>query len=93
MANNRMYLRCKGCGACLMLAKHWAGPWVSWDTNLKRLDNYFEWHFGCASYSTEHGPEDFELIFEMDDDFEDKYRNWLDDLPECVRDEIEKECC
>lgn len=87
MANNRMYLRCKGCGGCILISMRWGDEWQVWHHTADSLGLSFFWHHGCVPVRGEHGPGDFELIYETNEDFAAKYRNWLEDLKEVDCDE------
>ena len=49
MANNRLYLRCKGCGSLFMLAKRAGDPYSIFDpdTFAERLGAWFQGHGWC----------------------------------------------
>lgn len=78
MADNRMYLRCKGCGGCILLAKQFGLNW-EWNrfNSINTLNDYFDWHIGCVD---DRPAGDFELLYETEDDFNEKYKDWRDDL-------------
>jgi len=74
MANNRMYLRCKGCGKTFLLAKFY--PSTGYYTNVidefaeeyvNRLDKYLDKHRGGCS-CTEDPENIFEIVYEHADD-------------------------
>lgn len=73
MANNRMYLRCRGCGEELMLGKTLGNGWYT-PVGGVELDEFFERHehcfcglseetCGCNPYDSFHF-EPFELTYE-----------------------------
>lgn len=89
MADNRIYLRCKGCGRVLLLGKRLGGGyyWHNYgkENNARlckepgyrrrddrpledRLNEFYDEHFCCGS----EGPDCFEIVYEMDEDFEEK---------------------
>lgn len=66
MANDRMYLRCKGCKKAMMLAKHFLTPWFaeSYATGwqLDDLMNvFFKEHYMCGTDANECN---FDIVFE-----------------------------
>lgn len=61
MANNRIWLRCKQCGECLFLGKHFMGEyyWANYsneDVHLEdKLNDFFEKHCWCEEpYNKQH---------------------------------------
>lgn len=85
MADNRMYLRCKGCGAEMMLAKM-GGYWMDWffvKTNAdkgRELNEFLEAHSHCCDdvdpdlldWKDWQDARPFELVYENDDDWQKK---------------------
>ena len=84
MADNRMYLRCKGCGAEMMLAKMGCG--MDWYFNSRdeakgrELSNFLEAHGHCCD-DVDDGLKDwdewqnarpFEIVYENDPDWHKK---------------------
>lgn len=51
MANNRMYLRCKGCGACLFLGKTFLSGYYAPRPDLlgQEIDMFFKDHNYCEN--------------------------------------------
>lgn len=67
MANNRLYLRCTGCGKMIMVAKHFGGPW-----DMRNSDYVSEFliEHSCylmCGYNDEATENLFEFINENDD--------------------------
>lgn len=73
MANNRIYLRCRGCGECLFLGKsNLGGFWydtVGMDLPPleRRLNDFYADHNYCGRERTAYTPYDTEA-FPMPDD-------------------------
>lgn len=67
MANNRMYIRCRGCGEELYLGKHFGDCWYysgynSGITLEEKLNDFYEKHAYCGGYPL----ECFEIKYEYD---------------------------
>ena len=83
MSNNRMYLRCKGCGAEMMLGKVTGGDWhnvKSHEEKGRELEEFINHHGHCFEGLSEEtcggvNPYDdihfepFELTYESQEDF------------------------
>lgn len=69
MANDRLYLRCRQCGAMISISKHFLTPWYIHPEKLEEINQFFEDHWFCeeAKYNT--APNSFELVSEMGDGF------------------------
>lgn len=69
MANDRLYIRCRQCGATKFLSKHCLTPWYIRPEKLEEINKFFEEHWFCekAKYNT--APNSFELVSEMGDGF------------------------
>ena len=72
MANNRIYLRCKKCGAGCFIGKSFGCEYTTWqlkDNELEeKLNDFFEEHCWC-----EHTPEENkEWINDLEPKFEPK---------------------
>lgn len=64
MANNRMWLKCVGCGERHLLAKR-HGSWGAWEGDL---DTFLDEHTWCRpNVNGQWGGEDFALEFEQTD--------------------------
>jgi hypothetical protein len=80
MANNRMYLKCKGCGEEFMLAKCFGEGYYMDDyleayhgkTTMERLNNFFDEHHICYKNETDDNPMNwhYENGFELTYEFE-----------------------
>lgn len=69
MANNRLYIRCKGCGAELYLAKNFAYAYIVNDDIEEKLTKFFEDHAFCdCKDNKHHDGGTFELIDEWGDE-------------------------
>lgn len=83
MANNRMYLKCNGCGKAIFLGKHFGDPWyISKDKD--EIDSFFRRHYDHTEDLCMHG-NDFSLVYENTDEFEIEYIN---ETPDYVKEEI-----
>jgi hypothetical protein len=87
MADNRMYLRCKGCGAEMMLAKM-GGNWMDWffvktdEAKGRELSEFLDAHSHCCDdvdpnlldwdWKDWQDARPFELVYENDDDWRKK---------------------
>ena len=83
MANNRMYLRCKGCGEEMMLGKTTGNGWhnvKSFEEKGRELEEFIDKHGHCCEGLSEEtcggvNPYDdfhfepFELTYESQDDW------------------------
>ena len=73
MANNRIYLRCKDCGAEFFLGKrfgeeYYISDYPSDEKPLKgRLNDFYEKHYMCGMK----GPDNFEMTYEMEAEYDD----------------------
>lgn len=67
MANNRIYLKCKGCGKMMFLGKTFGDGyyWIQYDGHeslTKELNNFYNEHAFCAEI-----PDNgFEIEYEID---------------------------
>ena len=68
MANNRLYLRCRGCGKQFFLGKrlsggYWASEYHAYNgvPMTDRLNNFYDEHECCSGS----GPDCFELAYEF----------------------------
>ena len=79
MADNRMYLRCRGCGAEMMLGKLLGGTWYSPQEGKCQLSRFMTNHSDCCK-GLEHDTcggispfnpyfEPFELIYENNEEW------------------------
>lgn len=69
MANDRMYIRCKGCGKCYFLAKCYSnGYYVLEEEELfHNLNVFFDEHKFCNSENHDgYDYPDFELVYESE---------------------------
>ena len=69
MANDRMYIKCTGCGKAVMLAKHFASPWgvhcyQEGYTMEYVLGVFFEEHFKCGNYEN----KNYKIVYESGDE-------------------------
>ena len=81
MADNRMYLRCRGCGEAMVLAKmHTSTGWysvMSAEQKGRELLDFIEKHHTCCNniddyarhVETDRDFKPFDLIYENDPDF------------------------
>lgn len=82
MANNRIYLKCNGCGGLLFLGKRFSdGYWwhnYGKDNHIEdednrpledRLNNFFDIHELCGIQEDGFTLDHFSISYEMDDDF------------------------
>lgn len=70
MANNRMWLRCRGCGELLLLGKMYGTGYGAHYTNLSIVaDEYYEQHDCCGNV---HYENQFELVYDIARDKESK---------------------
>lgn len=71
MANNRLYIRCTGCGEKIMIAKSFFGPWDMW--NADNIAEFLVEHSESMCYYEEQATvNQFEFInedelFELDE--------------------------
>lgn len=67
MANNRLYIRCKGCGDSTMITKNFGEPYCLDENEVKKLNSFFSDHAFCVDvgYMTIGGR--FELFDEFDE--------------------------
>lgn len=64
MANQRMYLRCTGCGGEFYLGKRMAGGYYTtrpMRERIAKIDKYYDEHEHCDGM-----PDNFELVYEVD---------------------------
>ena len=93
MANNRMYLKCNGCGKAIFLGRHYGQPWTI-DKNLDEIHSFFRRHWECMLpqdkpfWLSTHG-SDFSLVYENQNigEFEPEYHG---EPPEYVKEEIKE---
>ena len=86
MANNRMYLKCNGCGKCIFLGKHFGDPWVI-SKDSREIHSFFRRHYDHAEDLCSHG-NDFSLVYENEEDELDI--EYINETPDYVKKEIEK---
>lgn len=95
MADNRMYLRCKNCGEVFYMGKRLGGGYYVTDENFgdgKKMIDHLNAFYSKHEYEdTEwrraeeertgrwQGLDCFEIVYEMDDDFEEKVTGYFDD--------------
>lgn len=66
MANDRMYLKCKGCGKTILLAKTFCDGYVMFHTT-DEYNAFFEEHAFCNSENDNEGKyQDFTLEYESE---------------------------
>ena len=79
MANDRLYIRCKNCGTCLYLGKHFMDPfyWRNYRRDGRHLEDFlndfFEQHCWCDQMDENDEFNSYELLYESDPDFGKKY--------------------
>ena len=70
MANNRIYLKCRGCGEVLYLGKRYAGAYWYSDYEGKdlktKLNDFYDEHWDCRGSSF----DNFEIAYEDEPDRE-----------------------
>ena len=52
MANNRLYIRCKQCGACVFIGKHFGGTLktsIDSETFVNALNDFYHEHCYCQN--------------------------------------------
>lgn len=77
MANNRMFIYCRGCGERFTLARFFPTPgWSSRDTS-GRLAEYFRDHQDCY-YATGDGEDDFGFGYEASCKGRFEFADWQD---------------
>lgn len=70
MANDRLYIKCRGCGEMIMLAKHFAGAW-SVRRSQDEIGEFLEAHAFCNGHFNE-----FFFATEMGENgYPDAYKN------------------
>ena len=65
MANDKIFLRCRGCDALLGIYKHFGGPDPTEYITGSELSEYIADHLYCASYGDGrhlHEPSPFECV-------------------------------
>lgn len=63
MANNRLYIRCTGCGEKIMIAKGFLGPWDM--RNADKIEEFLVEHSESMCYYEDQATENqFEFINE-----------------------------
>lgn len=70
MANNRIYMRCRGCGACLYLGKSYLHGYYYTKTEgclEEKLNRFFEDHNYCPGEKAAYIPYD-EEVFRLPED-------------------------
>jgi len=66
MADNRMYMRCNGCGKLIYLAKRLGGEYgISMD--YAELGKYFESFLQDHAFCSDQGFGDFDIVYETDE--------------------------
>lgn len=68
MANNRMMIRCRSCGASIVIAKHFLTPWRTVPELDDKLTEFFNEHYCCNNIHNVY-PNSFELISEFGEGF------------------------
>lgn len=80
MADNRMYLLCKACGEAFFMGKRMGGGYYIGDYHEKalreRLNAFYDKHEWCDGSDS---LDCFEIVYEMDDDFEEKVTGFFYD--------------
>lgn len=67
MANNRLYIRCTGCGEKIMIAKSFLGPWDM--RNADKIAEFLVEHSESMCYYAEQATlSQFEFVNEIEDD-------------------------
>lgn len=67
MANNRLYIRCTGCGEKIMIAKSFLGPWDM--RNADKIAEFLVEHSESMCYYAEQATlSQFESVNEIEDD-------------------------
>ena len=62
MANNRMWLRCRGCGTKFLLGKSYGSGYNPYYTDMTTcISEYYEEHNDCGNVEPEN---QFELVYE-----------------------------
>lgn len=69
MANDRLYLRCRQCGATIFLSKHCLTPWHIDASRLEKINEFLYEHWCCKNAKYDTSPNSFELVSEMGDGF------------------------
>lgn len=67
MANNRMYLKCRGCGATFLLGSCMVTPYTvgSYRKDFKEsLNNFYEEHYLCSKDRSVCAENQFTLCYE-----------------------------
>lgn len=71
MANNRIYLRCKGCGDTLFLGKESGGGYYWENYHNKSLEDsineFYDKHYFCSNEKVQNRPYD-EYLFPLPED-------------------------
>lgn len=49
MANNRLYIKCKNCGAATAFTKNFGKPFVLDDMGVQKINSFFEDHAYCGN--------------------------------------------
>ena len=66
MANNRMYLECRGCGEKILLAKHFGSGYTVYYNDLTlKLDDFMTEHAFCGDVNYEN---QFKISYEFEYD-------------------------
>ena len=90
MANNRMMIRCRSCGATLVIAKHFLSPWHTAPDLDDKLSEFFEEHYYCKHNPNVY-PNSFELISEFREGFPSDEDEVLTHYYDIYDDKYEKE--
>ena len=69
MANNRLYLRCRQCGAKIFLAKHFMSPWYIDPERLRYINEFLAQHCSCPDRKYDVHYNSFELVDEFREGF------------------------
>lgn len=67
MANNRLYIRCKGCGESIMITKNFGEPYCLDKDEVKKLNSFFSEHAFCIDFDGFPMGGRFELYDEFDE--------------------------
>ena len=65
MANNRMYLKCRGCNKTLLLGKVLGSEYYThYDDMNNKLNEFYDKHAFCSENKEVHNENQFELEYE-----------------------------
>lgn len=90
MANNRMMIRCRSCGASIVIAKHFLTPWHTVQDLDDKLTAFFEEHYFCKVKNGIY-PNSFELISEFGEGFPNEEDEILTHYYDIYDEDYEKE--